>query len=300
MGAIIANLKGTELDAGIGNSNLATLNTYWENVRGLYVPFESGQLSGSSDVYNHEIPGGQYTNLLFQSKQLGLTSKWPEIKAKYAEADQLLGDIPKVTPSSKVVGDLAQFMVAQKLSAAQVLEQADTLSLPSSVVEYFQGVIGVPPGGFPEPLRSRVLKGRRLADGRVSFEGRPGATLRSYDFAYANKTLSDKYGFSNIRPQDVLSHALYPNAFTEWKDYELVYGEISQLPINLFLHPMRPGNEIEPQLEHGRDILVKLVSVGGANENGCRQVNLELNGERWFVPITDTIFFWHQEWANRT
>merc|ERR1712238_553314 len=136
LGSIVSALRGTELDTGIDMSKVSVLNTYWENVRQLYAPFESGQLSGSSDVYAHEIPGGQFTNLLYQSKQLGLTERWPEIKKKYAEANLILGDIPKVTPSSKVVGDLAQFMVAADLSALDVVEQADTLAFPESVVQY--------------------------------------------------------------------------------------------------------------------------------------------------------------------
>eukprot|EP00957_Ditylum_brightwellii_P092411 7036694-Ditylum_brightwellii.AAC.1 len=169
LGAVVASLRGTEHDTGIDLSAIGPLNTYWENVRSLYAPFESGQLSGSSDVYQHEIPGGQYTNLLFQSKQLGLTDRWTDIKKKYAEANIILGDIPKVTPSSKVVGDLAQFMVAQDLDASKITEQADTLAFPESVVQYLRGEIGIPPGGFPEPLRSKVLAGRGLEP----VEGRP-------------------------------------------------------------------------------------------------------------------------------
>jgi len=168
------------------------------------------------------------------------------------------------------------------------VEQAETLSLPGSVVEYFQGAIGEPPGGFPEPLRSRVLKGRPLPDGRPCFEGRPGASLEAYDFDSATAMLTEKYGATNIREEDVLSHALYPKVFTDWKDFELVYGDVSALPTNMFLHPMKPGDEVELKADKGRDILVKMVSIGDADENGCRQVILELNGERWFVPITDT------------
>jgi pyruvate carboxylase len=139
MGALVSVLSGTDLDTGIDKSLIGPLNTYWENTRNMYLPFESGQLSGSSDVYEHEIPGGQYTNLLYQSRQLGLTDKWPEIKRKYAEANMVLGDIPKVTPSSKVVGDLAQFMVSQNLDQAQVLDQAETLAFPESVVKFLRG-----------------------------------------------------------------------------------------------------------------------------------------------------------------
>merc|ERR1719491_2037766 len=245
IGAISANLRGTDLDTGIDMSQIAPLNTYWENVRQAYAPFESGQLSGSSDVYQHEIPGGQYTNLLFQSKQLGLTQRWPEIKKKYAEANLLLGDIPKVTPSSKVVGDLAQFMVAQNLTPEQVIEGASTLALPQSVVEFFQGVIGIPPAGFPEPLTSRVRKGRSLPDGSSHYEGRPGADMADYDFEEAEKALVAKYGVG-IRPQDVLSHAMYPKVFADWQTFMAVYGEVEVLPTNLFLKPMKEGDEVTP------------------------------------------------------
>ena len=162
LGAIAASLRNGQTNIDL--DALQLLNRYWEDVRYLYSPFESGQLSGSSDVFSHEIPGGQYTNLLFQSKQLGLSGRFAEIKKAYSQANELLGDIPKVTPSSKVVGDLAQFMVSQGLSPSDVLEQAGNLPLPNSVVEYFQGCLGSPPGGFPEPLRSRVLEGKSLPD----------------------------------------------------------------------------------------------------------------------------------------
>merc|ERR1719201_2665417 len=185
MGAVAASLRGTKHDVGLNLDSIEPLATYWDNVRGLYLPFESGQLSGSADVYTHEIPGGQYTNLLYQSRQLGLTEKWPEIKKAYRQANLLLGDIPKVTPSSKVVGDLAQFMVAQKLSPEEVIAQAESLALPDSVVQYFQGAIGIPPGGFPEPLRTNILKGRE----GESFDGRPGASLAAYDFEAAEVDL---------------------------------------------------------------------------------------------------------------
>ena len=171
----------------------------------VYSQFESGQKSGSSSVYNHEIPGGQYTNMLFQSKQLGLGGQFGLVKKRYEEANRLLGDIPKVTPSSKVCGDLAQFMVANDLEEKDVLEQASTLNFPSSVVEYFQGYLGIPPFGFPEPLRSKVLAGRTIdgTDGKVSFEGRPGQELADYDFKAARSILDEKWG-SEISEVDVM------------------------------------------------------------------------------------------------
>ena len=285
MGAIVSMLQGTEEDTNIDKSLLGPLNTYWENVRNLYLPFESGQLSGSSDVYENEIPGGQYTNLLFQSRQLGLTDKWPEIKRKYAEANIVLGDIPKVTPSSKVVGDLAQFMVSQDLDATQVVAQAETLAFPESVVQYLRGEIGIPPGGFPEQLREKVLSSRGLE----GVDGRPGASLPDYDFDQAEKLLKDKYG-SFITDKDVLSHALYPNVFSEWKEFESVYGKVSKLATDLFLSPMKEGDEVDIELRPrrgGQRVIVKLVSIGAPREDGTRTVTFEVNGERWFMPVTD-------------
>jgi len=283
MGALVSMLAGTEKDTGIDKSLVGGLNTYWENVRNVYLPFESGQLSGSSDVYEHEIPGGQYTNLLYQSRQLGLTDKWPEIKRKYAEANMVLGDIPKVTPSSKVVGDLAQFMVAQNLTPQQVEDQAETLAFPESVVQFLRGEIGIPPGGFPEPLRSKVLNSRGLE----SIDGRPGASLPDYDFEEAEKLLKEKFGAKFITDKDVLSHALYPNVFTEWKEFESIYGEVSKLPTDLFLSPMKEGDEVEFELSAGRRVIVKLVSITPPRDDGLRTVTFEINGERWLMPVTD-------------
>jgi len=286
LGALAAAVRGTPLDTGIDLSKLSPLNSYWERVRGLYLPFESGQLSGSSDVYEHEIPGGQYTNLLFQATQLGLEEQWPEIKRKYRQANLLLGDIPKVTPSSKVVGDLAQFMVAQSLEPEDVIAQAESLALPDSVISYFQGAIGQPPGGFPEPLRTNVLKGRSLPDGRSYYEGRPGADLEPFDFDGAATQLRAKYGPA-MTIKDVLSYALYPKVFSEWQDYKSVFGELELLPTHLFLNPLKEGEEVEIEIATGRSFIVKMVSIPPPDEAGVRKVILELNGERWFVPITD-------------
>merc|ERR1712176_349611 len=284
LGALVANLRGTDLDTGINQEDVGGLNSYWEGVRALYAPFESGQLSGSSDVYQHEIPGGQYTNLLFQSKQLGLTEQWPEIKRKYAEANIVLGDIPKVTPSSKVVGDLAQFMVAQNLEAKDILDQAETLAFPDSVVNFLKGDIGIPPGGFPEPLRSKVLKGRGLEP----VEGRPGQFLKEYDFDQERESLHAAYGKKRISEKDLLSYALYPSVFKDWKEYETVYGGVDNLPTHLFLNPMNVGQEVDLNLGKGRSRVIKLVAIQDVDENGSRDVLFEVNGEPYYMSVTDT------------
>merc|ERR1719375_2713052 len=175
MGAIVAALAHDGRATGVEMAELTKLIEYWESVRFSYSAFESGQKSGSAEVYHHEMPGGQYTNLQFQSTSLGLADQWSSVKKAYAAANQLLGDIVKVTPSSKVVGDLAQFMVTNGLDEQAVREQADTLSFPSSVVEYFQGAIGIPHGGFPQPLQQQVVKDLPV------FSGRPGAELPPLD-----------------------------------------------------------------------------------------------------------------------
>lgn len=283
LGAIAANLRGTSLATGLDPDKLGPLNDYWEGVRTLYAPFESGQLSGSSDVYQHEIPGGQYTNLLFQSRQLGLTDKWPQIKKKYAEANMILGDIPKVTPSSKVVGDLAQFMVAQNLDEHTIVDQAETLAFPDSVVSYLKGDIGIPPGGFPEPLRSKVLSSR----GVKGVEGRPGASLPSYDFDKTMEELQKRYGAKNIHEKDLLSYALYPKVYEEWKEFEGVYGEVGKLPTHVFLNPMSEGEEVEVKIGEGKTMIVKLVSIQDAADDATRVVLFEVNGEQWYIPVTD-------------
>jgi len=285
LGTLAATLRGTESDTGIDLESLAQLNAYWENVRStLYPPFESGQLSGSSDVYFHEIPGGQYTNLLYQSKQLGLTGQWSQIKQKYAEANIILGDIPKVTPSSKVVGDLAQFMVAQNLDATSILEDADKLAFPDSVVNYLKGDIGIPPGGFPEPLRTKVLSSRGLEP----VNGRPGESLPDYDFEEARAILEKKFGsYFSLTDQDVLSYALYPEVFSEFKQFRATLGRVGLLPTRLFVNPMKIGEEVEIEFEEGKKMLIKLVTVGDVNEDGIRKVVFEVNGESWYLPVTD-------------
>jgi pyruvate carboxylase len=283
MGAIVAALEGTELDTGIGLKGVSELSNYWEQARGLYAPFEctTTMKSGSSDVYTHEIPGGQYTNLHFQSFSLGLSEQWPEIKKAYAEANELLGDPPKVTPSSKVVGDLAQFMVQNKLNKESLLEKADDLSFPSSVVEYFQGHLGQLPGGFPEPLRSKVLKGKK------TFEGRPGESLPDFDFDTLRSSLKEKYNDANISDQDLLSAALYPKVFEEYMDFKETYGDVSKVSTGVFFGSIDVGKEFKVEVSKGKSFDIKLSAVGQLQESGKREVFFELNGAPRSLMITD-------------
>ena len=290
MGAIVASLQGTDRDTNIDLEHLSKINNYWEVTRGIYAPFESGQMSGSSDVYNNEIPGGQYTNMLYQSKQLGLENEWPAVKTAYASANRLLGDIPKVTPSSKVVGDMAQFMVANGLSEEDVVAQADTLSFPTSVVEYFQGYLGVPPHGFPEPLRSDILK-NRVIDGTdlKQFSGRPGAELPPFDFAAARASLEGKWGVDQIRDCDVMSHCMYPDVFDDFMTRQRDFGKVDMLDTRTFVQGMTVGGEeIELRLEKGKTLNLKCKHVGEPDEEGIVAVNFEMNGASRRVRVKDT------------
>eukprot|EP01126_Amoeba_proteus_P000139 TRINITY_DN10060_c0_g1_i16.p1 TRINITY_DN10060_c0_g1~~TRINITY_DN10060_c0_g1_i16.p1 ORF type:complete len:377 (-),score=118.35 TRINITY_DN10060_c0_g1_i16:137-1267(-) len=248
---------------------------------GNYAPFESGQKSGCADVYLNEIPGGQYTNLLFQSQQLGLTDQWPKIKDTYTLANRLLGDIIKVTPSSKVVGDLAQFLVQNNLfNYDEIIDQAERLSFPSSVIEYFEGKIGIPPFGFPEPLRTKVL-GKR-----PHLEGRPGASFPPYDFKKSLEKLTKTFG--KVREEDVVSYALYPKVTEDFLKFQDTFGDVSVIPTRKFFAPLEQDEEITIRLERGKKLFVRLSAVGDSlNAKGEREVFFELNGNPRTLHVPD-------------
>jgi pyruvate carboxylase len=226
------------------------------------------------------MPGGQYTNLQFQARQLGLAERWPAIKRAYASANRLLGDIIKVTPSSKVVGDLAQFMVQNDLTEDDVVAQAETLSFPQSVVQFLGGYLGEPYGGFPEPLRGRATHGQKVLDGR------PGATLPPLDFDQLEKELREKHG-PHIREVDVMSAALYPKVFEEYREFRDKYADVSVLPTRHFLAPLSVGEEISVEIERGKTLIILLKAVGELSADGSRMVYFELNGRPRSLSVRD-------------
>ena len=218
-------------------------------------------------MYIHEMPGGQYTNLKFQAYANGLGSEWDRIKDSYATANKILGDIVKVTPSSKVVGDFAQFLVANNLDEHSVVEKADTLSFPTSVVEYFQGYLGQPVGGFPEPLRSRVVKDKEI------IAGRPGASLPSMDINKLQNELSIKHtGRRSITHKDALAAALYPKVFDEYVVKRDTVGPVGLLPTKAFLKGLDIDEEIEVTTDRGVSTNIKLKAVGELLPSGNREV----------------------------
>ncbi|XP_072279167.1 pyruvate carboxylase, mitochondrial isoform X1 [Pyxicephalus adspersus] len=282
MGAIVACAKGTSLDTGIQMEKVFDYSEYWEVARGLYAAFDctATMKSGNADVYENEIPGGQYTNLHFQAHSMGLGNKFKEVKKAYAEANKILGDVIKVTPSSKIVGDLAQFMVHNGLSREQVETMADELSFPLSVVEYLQGYVGIPYGGFPEPLQSKVLKDL------PRIEGRPGATLPSMDFAKLEDGLRSKY--DDITPEDIMSAAMYPKVFEEYKEFSTQFGPVECLNTRLFLEGPKIAEEFEVELERGKTLHIKALALGDLNKAGQREVFFELNGQLRSLLVKDT------------
>ncbi|KAH8180010.1 carbamoyl-phosphate synthase L chain, ATP binding domain-containing protein [Sarocladium implicatum] len=279
--AILASLEGSDLDPGLVPAQVRALDIYWQQLRLLYSPFEAHLAGPDPEVYEHEIPGGQLTNMMFQAQSIGLGSQWLETKKAYAQANELLGDIVKVTPTSKICGDLAQFMVSNKLSPEDVKARAGELDFPGSVLDFFEGLVGQPPGGFPEPLRSDALRGRRKLDKR------PGLFLEPVDFAKVKKDLAQKYG-GPISETDLASYVMYPKVFEDYKKWQGEFGDLSVLPTRYFLSKPEIGEEFNVELEKGKVLILKLLAVGPLSENtGQREVFFELNGEVRQVAITD-------------
>lgn len=283
MGAIVASLQGSHLDTKLDLSDVSEYSAFWEQTRTLYAPFECTVTlkSGNADVYLNEIPGGQYTNLQFQTYQLGLGEFFEDVKKAYREANLLLGDIIKVTPSSKIVGDLANFMVQNKLNAQQVLDRAEELSFPKSVVEFLQGAIGVPYGGFPEPFRSRVLKDM------PRIEGRPGANLPPLDFDKLKSDLNESHG-NHVTDRDVLSAALYPQVTEDYLNFREKFGPVDKLDTRVFLTGPKVGEEFEVTIEKGKTLSFKTLAMAeDLTSSGEREVFFELNGQLRSVFIRD-------------
>ncbi|KAE9381432.1 pyruvate carboxylase-like protein [Stipitochalara longipes BDJ] len=280
VGAVLASLEGTDLDPGLNVHHVRAIDTYWSQLRLLYSPFEAGLHGPDPEVYEHEIPGGQLTNMMFQASQLGLGAQWAETKKAYEQANDLLGDIVKVTPTSKVVGDLAQFMVSNKLNFDDVQKKAAELDFPGSVLEFFEGLMGQPYGGFPEPLRTNALRGRRKLDKR------PGLTLEPLDLAQIKKDIHKKWG--SVTECDVASYAMYPKVFDDYKKFIQKYGDLSVLPTRYFLSRPEIGEEFHVELEKGKVLILKLLAVGPLSDTtGQREVFYEMNGEVRQVTVDD-------------
>ncbi|GCD83482.1 pyruvate carboxylase [Parageobacillus thermoglucosidasius] len=273
-------LEGTKRAPEINIQGLEQLSRYWEDVRKFYQEFESGMNSPHTEVYMHEMPGGQYSNLQQQAKAVGLGDRWDEVKEMYRRVNDMFGDIVKVTPSSKVVGDMALYMVQNHLTEQDIFERGETLDFPDSVVEFFEGYLGQPHGGFPKELQRIILKGRE------PITVRPGELLEPVDFHKLREELYHTLD-REVTDFDVIAYALYPKVFLEYAETVKKYGDISVLDTPTFLYGMRLGEEIEVEIEKGKTLIVKLVSIGQPQADGTRVVYFELNGQPREVIIRD-------------
>jgi pyruvate carboxylase len=282
LNSLVAALRHTSRDSGLDQAALDDLSDYWAAVRELYYPFEEGLKAPASDVYRHEMPGGQFTNLRQQAKSMGLEGRWREVADAYAAANQVLGDIVKVTPSSKVVGDLALFMVTNHLSADDLLNAPGHASYPRSVVEMMQGMLGEPEGGWPEKFQRTVLASAHAEP----IEGRPGATLPKVNLKAVAKELSAKIK-RPVTDEMVMSYVLYPEVFLEFAEHRRLYSDTSVIPTRNFFFGVQPGEEIAVEIEEGKTLIISLLTVGAAREDGTCTVFFELNGQPREVRIQD-------------
>jgi len=285
LGSIVAALEGDERDpaaagSGVEPAALRTLSDYWEGVRRIYAPFEADMRSGTADVYRHEMPGGQYTNLREQARSIGLEHRWPEISQAYADVNRLFGDIVKVTPTSKVVGDMALFMVANGLTTADVLDATREIAFPESVVSLFRGELGFPPGGFPEAISRRVLKcgtpAAVLPEPPRPY--RPGDSLPAVDLDAARSDAQKAIG-RHVDENDLASYLMYPKVFADFAAHHRQYGDVSVLPTPTYFYGMAEREEIAVDIDPGKTLVIRLQGTAPAEEEGLTKVFFELNGQ---------------------
>lgn len=282
--AIVEMMRYHEREQPYDIDSLNQFSTYWEVVREHYYPFESGLKSGAAEVFQHEIPGGQYSNLKPQAVALGLGDKFEQIKKMYKDVNHMFGDVVKVTPSSKVVGDMAQFMVSNDLQVQDVMERGETLSFPESVRSFFRGDLGQPDGGFPKKLQKIILKGEK------PYSNRPNAHLEPVYFDAEFKAFVRKFSKEMNKPlqlTDFLSWKLYPKVWEDYRKMFIEYHDVSRIPTRNFFYGMKALEETVFEIAPGKTLIVKLLSVGDADADGMRTVFFEVNGQTRPVVVSD-------------
>ena len=283
LGSIVESLRHTERDTGLNISAIRELSGYWEHVRAQYAAFESGIAAPASEVYLHEMPGGQFTNLKAQARSMGLEEKWPEVARTYADVNQMFGDIVKVTPSSKVVGDMALMMVAQGLSRADVEDPTRDVSFPDSVVDMMKGNLGQPPGGFPKGIVNKVLKGEKPSTER------PGKNLAPIDLEEVRAKVSAEMGGKQIDDEDLNGYLMYPKVFLDYMGRHRTYGPVRTLPTRTFFYGMEAGEEISVEIDPGKTLEIRLQAVGETDETGEVKVFFELNGQPRSIRVPNRL-----------
>ncbi len=280
LNTLVAAMENTERATGIDSEGIQKISNYWSAVRPVYGKFESDLKVSSAEIYRYEIPGGQYSNLKPQVESFGLGHKFEEVKEMYKTVNEMLGDIVKVTPSSKAVGDMAIFMVQNELTPENIYEKAKNIDFPDSIVSYFEGMMGQPQGGFPEKLQQLVLKGKK------PITCRPGELLEPEDFEYIRTGLVDKLGLEGNN-QEVLSYALYPKVFVDYVQSIKRDGNFRQMGSDIFFHGLAVGETCEISLEEGKLLVVKLIEIRPADAEGMREVIFEANGNRRVISVRD-------------
>lgn len=280
MSSLYYALQYGERTPELNLKNVRKLNHYWEDVRPYYASFENGIMAAQTEVYNHEMPGGQYSNLQQQAKAVGLGEKWDEIKEMYQTVNLMFGDIVKVTPSSKVVGDMALFMVQNDLTEQDIYDRGDELSYPDSVVSFFQGELGQPVGGFPEKLQQIILQGR------PAMQERPGKFAEPVNFDKVKQELQEMIGFEPSKT-DVLSYLMYPQVFLDYQKSYGQFADVTLLDTPTFFAGMRLGETITVQIEKGKTLIIRLDEIGEADVEGNRTLFFNLNGQRREILVKD-------------
>ncbi len=282
MSAVVSAMAGQERDTGLDINEIQRLDNYWSDIRLRYKRFDKGLKSPSTDVYRYEIPGGQYTNLYPQVVSLGLGHRFKEVKEMYKTVNDMMGDLIKVTPSSKMVGDLAIFMVQNDLTPENILERGKALAFPDSVVSFYKGAMGQPAGGFlPEGLQEVVLKGEK------PINGRPGELLPNIDFDHIKEEMASFMDKDSIDMRNILSYSLFPKVYEDYRKHRKEYGYIMRMSSKVFFNGLAVGETTTINIEDGKTLVIKYLGLGDQNEDGTRTVNFELNGMRREVSVPD-------------
>ena len=281
--SIVAMMKGHPRELKMDLHGLNQLSNYWEDVREYYYPFECELKAGTAEVFDHEIPGGQYSNLRPQARSLGLEDKFESIKENYTLVNKMFGDIVKVTPSSKVVGDMAMFMTANDYTEKDIYEKGHEISFPDSVIGFFKGNLGQTPGGFPAELQKLILKNEK------PYTDKPNAHLKPIDFDIEFEKFKSKYG-SNYDFLDLLSYLFYPKVFDEYNQYKTKYGDLWNIPTPVFFYGLKSNEETLIELARGKSILVKMLYTGETNEDGFTHVFFKLNGQTRSIEVRNKNF----------
>lgn len=280
LNSIVASLQHSDRDTGLDSDGLQKISEYWRDVRPVYKDFESELQTASAEIYKYEIPGGQYSNLQAQVESFGLGHKLKEVKDMYKAVNQMLGDIVKVTPSSKVVGDLAIFMVQNDLTPENIVEKGANIDFPDSTVSYFEGMMGQPEGGFPQDIQKVVLKGKK------AITCRPGELLPPEDFEGIRKKLQEELGLEGT-DREVISYAIYPKVFEDYVKSIRKEGSFRYMGSDIFFHSLAEGETCEVKLGEGRVLIVRLQEVRPVDNDGMREAIFEVNGNRRIIKIKD-------------